>query len=102
MVIYDASGHMSLHAMPHGRPHFSTDNWLEGTPEEIVAAYRGYHAYYGTYEIREDEGVVLHHIEGSLFPNWVNTTQRRTYELSGSKLTLITENGVRSQWERVV
>ncbi len=101
-LIYDASGHMSLQVMWSGRPDFVANNWQKGTEEEKAAAYAGYHAYYGTYEVDEAKRVVLHLIEGSLFPNSVNTTLRRTYELLDSKLTLTTEDGVSIPWERMV
>jgi Lipocalin-like domain len=47
-----------------------------------------YLAYCGRYEVEGD--VVVHHIEMSLFPNWVGGDQRRQSELSGDKLVLRT------------
>lgn len=46
-----------------------------------------YISYAGTYEVHED--YVLHHIEVSLFPNWVGGTQKRFFERDGDRLTLI-------------
>ena len=60
----------------------------KGAPEEIKAAFEGYGAYFGTYEIHEAEGFVIHHVEGSLFPNNVGTEQKRFFEFSGDKLIL--------------
>jgi hypothetical protein len=36
------------------------------------------------------EDRVVHHVEVSLFPNWVGSAQVRHYELAGNRLTLST------------
>ena len=38
----------------------------------------------------EEEGTVTHHLEGSLFPNWVGTDLKRFFEFSGNQLKLST------------
>jgi len=62
----------------------------KGTPEEIKANYEGVISYFGPYEFDAEEGFVLHHVEGSLFPNWEGQAQKRFFELSGNRLTLST------------
>jgi len=57
---------------------------------EIKSAFEGFVGYYGAYEVDEEQGTVTHHLEGSSFPNWVGTDQRRFFEFSGSRLTLST------------
>ena len=51
-------------------------------------AFSTYLSYCGTYEVEGD--VVVHHIEMSLFPNWVGGEQRRQFEPSDDKLVLRT------------
>ncbi len=46
----------------------------------------GFVAYAGRYSFRGDR--VIHHVELSLFPNWVGTDQQRWVELAGDRLTL--------------
>src|SRR5262245_5352926 len=87
-IIYDATGHMAVQLMRPDRPRFASNNADQGTPEEIKAAFDGYGAYFGTYEIHEADGFVIHHVEGSLFPNNVGTDQQRFFELSGDRLIL--------------
>ena len=47
------------------------------------------------------------HLEGSTFPNWVGTDQKRTLELSGDELKFINKNPSMGQgvvtvtWKRV-
>ena len=90
IIMYDASGHMSTQIMQPNRPTFASGDHLRGTPEEIKSAFSGYIAYYGTYEVNEEEGTVTHHVQGSLFPNWVGTALRRFFEFSGNRLILRT------------
>ncbi len=90
LLMYDAGGRMSVHLMQAGRPPFAASDRLGGTAEEIKAAFEGYHAYFGTYQVDEREAVVVHRLEGCTFPNWIGSEQRRLYEFAGNRLTLTT------------
>jgi len=90
IVMYDANGHMSVQIMRPDRPAFASGDQLDGTPMEIKSAFEGFVTYYGIYEVNQEEGTVTHHLEGSLFPNWVGSAQRRFFEFSGNRLTLST------------
>jgi len=90
MIMYDTNGHMSAQIMRPDRPAFASGDQLEGTPMEIKSAFEGFVAYYGVYEVNQEDGAVTHHVEGSLFPNWVGSAQRRFFEFSGNRLTLST------------
>ena len=90
MLMYDASGHMSVQIIRPDRPTFASGDQLKGTLEEIKSAFEGCVAYFGTYEVNEEKGSVTHHVEGSSFPNWVGTDQRRFFEFYGNRLTLST------------
>ena len=89
-IIYTASGRYSAQLMRRGRPHLAAGDQLRGTPEEIAANFKGCISYFGRYEVDEKEGVVIHHVEGSLFPNMEGTRQERFFELSGDRLVLRT------------
>jgi Lipocalin-like domain len=69
---------------------FASGDQEDGTVEELTAAFKGYAAYYGTYSVDELAGVITHHVDASMFPNWVGTDQRREAVLEGSRLTLST------------
>ncbi len=90
ILIYDASGYMSLHVMDPERPRFVSGDWLRGTPEEIQSAFEGSMAYYGTFDFDQNKGMAIHHIEGSPYPNWVGIDRELFAEFSGDRLTLIT------------
>src|SRR4051812_32404254 len=87
LITYTASGHMAAQVMRPMRPRFRRERLEEGLPEELAAAAVGYMAYGGTYEVPEDD-LVVHHVEFSLFPNWVGTTQTRIADLDGGRLRL--------------
>ena len=113
LIMYDTTGHMAVQIMPLDRPKFASSDRRQGTQDEIRAAFNGYAAYFGPYEVNEAEGFVIHHLEGSIFPNEVGRDNIRYYEFSGDRLTLIPTNMVdgkltptssaalRLIWERV-
>ncbi len=68
MLAYDKHGHVSGQPMRRDRPLFVSDDIRNGTPEEVRAAFDGYTAYFGNYEIDEHEGTVTHHVLGCHFP----------------------------------
>lgn len=87
-ITYDAAGRMSVQIMRPDRPRIEGLIRTGGTTEQVISAYRGYTAYYGVYTVEEARGVVIHKVEGSLFPNYVGTDQVRHYSFSGTRLTL--------------
>jgi Lipocalin-like domain len=70
------------------RPKFASNNLVEATPEEIKAGFEGYMGYCGSYEVNERERFIIHHLQLSWFPNWVETDQKRYFEFTGNRLTL--------------
>jgi hypothetical protein len=91
-LMYDGKGNMSVQIINAKRPHFASNDWLKGTPEEIKAAFEGYRCYFGTYDVDEKKKIVTHHVQGSSFPNWMTggVEHVRYYEFSGNRLTLRT------------
>lgn len=90
ILMYDANGHFSAQVMRPNCPAFASGDPFEGTPMEIKSAFEGFIAYYGTYEVNQKEGTLTHHTEGSSFPNWIGSAQRRFFEFSGNRLTIST------------
>ena len=106
-LIYTNTGHMAVNFMSATRRRFASENRMKGTPKEERAARKSYQSYSGRYEVRGDK--IIHHVEVSLFPNWVGREQARFYELEGDRLCLSTEplpfgkshQTARLEWERV-
>jgi hypothetical protein len=109
LLAYTATGTMIGIMGPGDRPRFATDDVTGGSAEERAAAFATFIAYGGRYEV--DGETVTHHVETSLFPNWIGTQQRRRWSLddSGRQLTLTSPPLVlggatriqRLTWERV-
>jgi hypothetical protein len=88
LLIYDTTGHMSVHAMRRGRPRLPSEDVHLAPLDLAKAAFVGYGAYFGTYSVDEQAGLVVHHVEGSLIPNWEGGDQRRRFTVIGDKLVL--------------
>jgi hypothetical protein len=84
-LAYDDHGNMSGQVM---RPNRARVEIGDGAAQQVRAAYLGYIAYFGTYEIAADEEHVVHHVEGALNPAWVEGDQVRTLTFDGDRLVL--------------
>ena len=90
LLFYDTAGNMAGQLMNPDRLQFANGDKFRGAPEEIKRAFEGYTAYYGTYQIDEEEGCINHRVEASLYPNWIGGVQKRFYEFAGERLILRT------------
>jgi hypothetical protein len=88
MYMYNEDGYMFVAIMRPNRVRFSAGDLLGGNTEEKVQVANTYVSYCGRYEFRGD--TVIHHVDLSLFPNWVGVEQERLVELAGNRLTLST------------
>ena len=69
----------------------------EGSAQQVRAAYLGYVAYFGTYEVAADGKSVVHHVDAALNPAWVGGDQVRAMRFEGERLVLsagVTKNRV--------
>jgi hypothetical protein len=106
-IMYNQDGYMFVAIMGPNRLKFAADDLLSGTTEEEAEAEETYVSYCGRYEFQGD--TVVHHVELSLFPNWVGGDQERLVEFRGNRLTLSTRpillRGLQQTahliWERV-
>jgi hypothetical protein len=87
-IMYSSEGYMSVAFMGDDRPRFGSDDIWAGTAEEKLAAFATYTSYCGKFTVAENK--VVHHIEVSLYPNWVGVNQERFFEFDGDKLCLST------------
>ncbi len=90
LFIYTEHGTMSVQIMKRDRPSLPKGRNAEHALDEYHAILRGYIAYFGTYQVDENARTVIHHVRGSLIPNWVDTDLVREYEFSGNRLYLRT------------
>jgi hypothetical protein len=87
IVIFDRNGTYSFQIMRAARPSFVAESRLEGTTEENKAAVQGMISHFGTYEVDEASRSIIFCIEGSSYPNWDSTEQKRSFTLLGNQLS---------------
>ena len=102
-IIYDSAGRMGVTIMRPGRQPYS-----EGGPtaEEALALIGTYTSYFGPFSVNEEEGYVVHHLEGSLDPRGAGSDYKRFYTFGENTLTLqppAREDGSKTflTWERL-
>ena len=83
MLMYDGKGSFTGQIMARERPAFATGNLLKGSDDEVRSAFEGYVAYYGSYTVDDVEGLMVHQVEGSFFPNWIGERQVRKFNFAG-------------------
>ncbi len=98
-ISYDALGNMSVQLMRSERIEFSAAA-AQASDAEGGSAFRTYVAYFGTYEVNEGEGTVIHHMIGSIVPSQSGTDAIRTYSFEGNILTLMPDENRRLRWRK--
>jgi hypothetical protein len=78
VLTYTDEGRMVASLMKTDRDPIGTRSFAEAKALERASAAAGYLSYAGTFEIIGDE--VHHHVDLSLFPDWVGGTQIRHIE----------------------
>jgi Lipocalin-like domain len=112
LLIYDASGWMSVQIVSDPKPTMSADSretFLAAPAADKVKAIDGYYAYCGTWTVDPSASTVTHHIRESLYPGEGGVDFVRKFTFDGDRLTLTArthemgEDHVRRLvWERVI
>jgi hypothetical protein len=90
LLIYTSNNYMSAQIMRPDRPIFASDVISKANSMEMNEAFQGYISYFGTFQLLEQRGVVVHRVLGSYFPNWIGRDLERYYTFSENLLTLTT------------
>lgn len=102
--IFEANGRFAVVNINPDTPKFASNNRVQGTVEENKAAVVGSIALYGTYTVADK--VINMRVEGSTFPNWTGTDQKRavvSFSADEFRWTLPASIGGTSEvtWRRV-
>jgi hypothetical protein len=100
-IIYEAGGRMAVQVADPDRAAFATGDPRAATDSEVRAAFDSYLAYYGSYTVHPERGIVVHHLEMSWIPNWTGGDQVRYFDLRCGRLTLKTPPIVVGGFEQV-
>jgi len=93
-LIFSSDGHYALVFMRRDLPKLTYNTRMSQTVEESRAITKGSVAHFGTYRVDETGKFLILRIEGSTFPNWAGTEQRRPFSLSGDELTYTSPGSV--------
>lgn len=91
--VYDPSGHVSIQIQHGPKPPVVSEargeDWFrEASLEELRAAVAGFRAYFGTYTVDRERGVVVHQVEGDSRALYTGTPQSRRFRLDGDSLII--------------
>ncbi|MDX1447680.1 MAG: lipocalin-like domain-containing protein [Acidimicrobiia bacterium] len=87
-LTYTADGRMWAALQRRDRAPLGTGTLAAASAEQRAAAAAGYLAYGGRYTT--DGERVVHHVETSLFPDWIGGDQIRLIDWDGDRLVLST------------
>ncbi|MED3691238.1 lipocalin-like domain-containing protein [Peribacillus butanolivorans] len=103
-IMYNPDGYMSAQLMASGRPAYQSGDLHSGTLEEMATAAHGYLAYSGQFEVDEENHQLIHHMDVSLNPTWLNQAQPRIAKIEGDQVVIF--NGLHPEdkliWKRVI
>lgn len=86
-LIVDHEGRYSLQILKSERLRFANDSKVDGSIDEFKSAVLGSSTHYGVVEIDYKKDLLVFSIEGSSFPNWEGTVQKRHYTINGNELS---------------
>ena len=87
-ISYTPGGQMSALLQHTERPTLTGSTARDATDAEIVAAWRTFIAYFGSYSVDADAGAVVHHVQGAYLPSMVGTDQVRYFTFEDDRLIL--------------
>jgi lipocalin-like protein len=76
LAIFESNGRFAIVNINPDTPKFASNSRAKGTPDENKAATMGGIGLYGTYKVANKE--ISLNVEGSTYPNWTGTDQKRT------------------------
>jgi hypothetical protein len=109
VLSYDATGQMSVHLGKTDLPKCGTIDRRKCPDKQARLAFDNSFGYWGRYEVKPSENMVLHYVQGASWPDYVGMSQKRFIEISGKRLTIRTpprkiggvENVGVLVWERI-
>jgi hypothetical protein len=84
-LTFDANGRYSLQLLRSDLQKYASNSRTQGTPAEYKATVDGSLSYFGTYALSGSDLTL--HVDGSTFPNWIGTDQKRVnVSITGDEL----------------
>jgi lipocalin-like protein len=86
--VFDGNGRFAIVVTRPDLPKVASNNRETATAEESQKIVHGSIGYFGSYTSNEADKSMTLQIEGATFANWVGTSQKRTYTISGDDMQL--------------
>jgi hypothetical protein len=91
--VYDPTGHVSIQIQKGPAPPIVAnergEDWFrKALPEELRVTVEAFRAYFGTYSVDRQRGIVIHQVEGDSRALYTGTMQRRRFRLVGDSLII--------------
>jgi hypothetical protein len=91
-ALFSPDGRFAIIFHRNDLPKLASNNRAKGTAQENASVMAGLIALYGSYTVADK--VIVLKVEGSSFPNWVGTEQRRPIaSLTKDELRIVNEGG---------
>jgi lipocalin-like protein len=87
--VFGADGRFAVVVTSGDLPKVASNNRETATAEESQKIVHGSIAYFGSYSTNAADHSVTVNIEGATFANWIGTSQKRTYVISGDEMKLL-------------
>lgn len=87
IILYTPDGYMSAQIMRADRAPVARGDLQLADNDELAAVARRHLAYAGQYSVL-DNGMIAHHFDVSLLPNWIGGTQYRAAQIDDDRLQL--------------
>ena len=88
IAFFDAGGRYIITVMRPDRARYASNTLRQGTAEENKETADGTITYFGAYTVSEGDRSIDIFVEGSSFPNWNGTRQKRFVTVTEDQLTL--------------
>lgn len=88
-LMFDSNDHFLIVITRSDRPKFASNSGQAGTRGGNISTLQSSIASFGTYSINDPDHTINVHIEGSTFPKWVGTDQKRWFAVDGDQLKLV-------------
>jgi hypothetical protein len=86
-LMFDSNDHFLIVITRSDRPKFASNSGQAGTRKNLSTLQLSI-ASFGTYSINDPDHSINVHIEGSTFPKWIGTDQKRWFAVDGDNLKL--------------
>jgi hypothetical protein len=85
-LMFDSNDHFLIAITRSGVPKSASNFGNAGTDRENKVPLQRCIACFGTYSVNDADHTISAHIEGSSFPKWIGTAQKRQFTVTGDKL----------------